>query len=82
MKEEKSPIIVIPANAGIQENTGYRIKFGMTNSLVLMMPCINERCIGIVSLIMRANTLKGTKAGIQWEKESGKQATSCIYAGK
>jgi hypothetical protein len=22
------------------------------------------------------------KAGIQWEKESGKQAAGCIYAGK
>jgi len=31
---------VIPAKAGIQKNTGFRVKPGMTNYIRLMSPCI------------------------------------------
>jgi len=31
---------VIPAKAGIQKNTGFRVKPGMTNLVRLMMSCI------------------------------------------
>jgi hypothetical protein len=30
---------VIPAEAGIQENTGFRVKPGMTNNLIFMSLC-------------------------------------------
>jgi len=32
---------VIPAKAGIQEKTGFRVKLGMTNLKGLMSLCIN-----------------------------------------
>ena len=32
--------VVIPAKAGIQKNTGFRVKPGMTNSVKLMSSCI------------------------------------------
>jgi hypothetical protein len=35
--------VVIPAKAGIQEKTGFRVKPGMTNATRFMSPCIDAR---------------------------------------
>ena len=41
---------VIPAKAGIQKNTGFRVKPGMTNRIRLMSSCI-EHTVGCFDLI-------------------------------
>ena len=37
---------VIPAKAGIQENTGFRVKPGMTKCIKLMSSCIISFVVG------------------------------------
>src|SRR3989337_1858514 len=45
---------VIPAKAGIQRNTGFRVKPGMTNGIRFMSSCINDQSGAalVVALIM------------------------------
>jgi len=52
---------VIPAKAGIQKNTGFRVKPGMTNSIRLMSSCIDLFFLHALSRIHPLSKFKPLK---------------------
>ncbi len=52
---------VIPAKAGIQKDTGFRIKCGMTDSLTIMSLCINVIPACLESFFVLSNKSEGLR---------------------